>query len=83
MVAIKIEFNTPVENGEGNELCIDFRYDEAIVVAPTEERALLEASRYVAKQGVAVMREDGKIIAPALVTKRKNAYSTGYSKHYQ
>jgi len=55
MVAIKIEFNTPVENGEGNELCIDFRYDEAIVVAPTEERALLEASRYVAKQGGKLM----------------------------
>ena len=55
MVAIKVEFKTPVENDKGNELCIDFRYDEAIVVAPTEEQALLEASRYAAKQGGKLM----------------------------
>ena len=55
MITIEVEFKIPVENSEGDELCIDFRYDEAIVVAPTEERALLEASRYVAKQGGKLM----------------------------
>ena len=55
MIAIEVEFKIPVENSEGDELCVDFRYDEVIVVAPTEEQALLEASRYAAKQGGKLM----------------------------
>lgn len=51
MIAVEITFKVPVKDGEGDEFCGESRYDDAIIVAPTEERALLEASRYVAKQG--------------------------------
>lgn len=51
MVAVEVSFRIPVEDGEGDKFCGDFRYDEAIILAPTEEQALLEASRHVAKQG--------------------------------
>jgi hypothetical protein len=38
MVAVEVSFRIPVEDGEGDKFCGDFRYDEAIIVAPTEEQ---------------------------------------------